>query len=67
MNTEPLRNYIKGIEEFKAGNADKALELISNAVGANKPTSYMRSSLPELASPNDAILTLILYESQRGT
>ena len=67
MNTEPLRNYIKGVEEFKAGNTDEALELISSAVGAKVPTNYMKGNIAKLADSNDAILTLILHESQRGT
>ena len=65
MNTEPLRNYIKGVEEFKAGNTDEALELISSAVGANKPTDFMKGNIAKLADSNDAILTLIVHESTK--
>ena len=66
MNTEPLRNYIKGVEAYKAGFPDEALDLISSAVGADRPTGFMIASLDKLVDSNDAILALILHESTKA-
>lgn len=65
MNTEPLRNYIKGIEAYKAGNKENALNLIASSVGTDKPTGIMKASLDKLIDSNDAILTLILHEIKK--
>lgn len=65
MNTEPLRNYIKGVEAYKAGNKEGALKLIASSMGTDKPTGIMEDALDSLVDAHDVALTLILHESQK--
>ena len=64
-NTEPLRLYLEGIDAYKAGDKEAALKLIAESVGVAEPTQIMREALPALARPNQAILALILHESEK--
>ena len=66
MDTKPLRDYLEGVEAYKAGNKDEALNLIAHSVGAEKPTGIMEASLDKLVKPNEAVLGLILHESKKG-
>ena len=64
VDTEPLRKYIESRDAAKAGQNEKALQLLAESIGAEKPTAYMVSAIKELTEPNPAILTLILDESK---
>jgi len=62
VNIEPLRKYLEGVDAYKSGDKDLALQLLASSIGASEPTDIMRDSLDNLISPNDATLTLILHE-----
>ena len=64
VDTGPLKLYLEGRDAFRAGDKEKALNLISESIGTKSPTPYMKSNLEKLAEPNDAVLTLIIHESK---
>ncbi len=65
VNTEPLKNFLKGREAYQSGSKEKALQLLAKSVGATEPTEYMKDNLDQLTEPNDAVLTLIIDESKK--
>jgi hypothetical protein len=68
MNTEPLKKYIQSLETFKEGHSDEAGILLSQSIGIEKPTLYMKENLSNLLDskePNDAVLTLVINETKR--
>ena len=67
MNTEPMAEYLRAIEAFKGGHSGKALELLTNSIGATEPTEYMKDYLPQLTEPNAAILTLLVDQIRGGS
>lgn len=66
MDTQPIRDLLKAIELSKSGNKEEALAHLSQACGADEPTEYMKQNIDKLLEePNDAILTLVIGETQK--
>ena len=65
MNTEPLKNYFKSIEAFKAGNIEVARHHLAKSVGLSELTPFMREHLDKLVDvDNPAMVTLVLAEME---
>jgi hypothetical protein len=65
VNTEPLANYLKAVEAYRAGKPRDAEKLIAQSIGLTEPTSYMKNSLKQLCDqdkPNQAIATLLVHQ-----
>ena len=66
MNTEPIKALLTAIQAQQAGDEDTALKNLATAVGITKPTEFMRKQLPNLLTdPHDAILTLVIHETEK--
>ena len=65
MNTEPLKEYLKGRDALKEGKKEKAVDLLASSLGCEKPTGIMKSSCEKLLNLNDAALTIILDRSKK--
>lgn len=64
VNIEPLKQYLEGLEAYRQGNNELALELIAKSIGAQEATPLMKEALAQIAKPNQAILALILHRSK---
>ena len=64
MNTEPLKQYLKGREALKEGNKEEALNLLASSLGFEKPTNIMQDSYTKLFDLDDVALAVILARSK---
>ena len=64
MNTEPLKQYLKGRDALREGKKAEALNLLTASLGSEKPTGIMESSCDKLLDLHDVALTIILHRSK---
>lgn len=64
MNSEPIKNYFKSIEAFKAGHKPQAEQYLAASLGLNELTPILKSSLSKVLdaeNPNPAIAHLVAH------
>lgn len=63
---EALKQYIRAIEVYKAGDTSKAESLLAQSIGQDHLPSIMKQNLAKMLDSNDAVLTLVLKEIADG-
>ena len=64
MNAEPIKNYFKSIEAFKAGHKSEAERYLAASLGLKELTPILKSSLSKVLDPENpspAIAHLIAH------
>jgi len=65
INTTPLKTYLKAQAAICAGNNNQALELLTQSIGADNPSEFIKENLVKLVKePNDAILTMVIDQAR---
>lgn len=64
MNSDPIKNYFKSIEAFKAGKKPEAEKYLAASLGLKELTPILKSSLAKILdseNPNPVIAHLVAH------
>ncbi len=59
-NPEPIKQYLSALESLKAGEKDKAAELLTLALGGETPSPIINFSVEKMLTPGTRINDLIM-------
>jgi hypothetical protein len=65
MGLEEVKKYIAARDALRKGDRTEALRLLTESIGAEKPTPIMETCVERLLDSNDAALTLVLAEPRK--
>jgi hypothetical protein len=68
-NTEPITKYLAAVDAQKNGDRETACSLLSEAMGAKKPSNVITGSVERLLAPgtlaNEVTLEIVANEVSR--
>jgi len=53
MPSDPIKNYFKSMQAFKAGNRVEAEQFLADSLGLKELTPILKSSLPKVLDPEN--------------
>ena len=65
MNSDPIKNYFKSMEAFKAGDRPGAERFLADSLGLKELTPILKSSLPKILdpeNPNPVVAHLVAHK-----